>query len=214
MTLPPTPIEEALARLVGEFTSQTLKLDPASHPRLENLDGTRIRFDIVPPALPGMPEPAPRSLLLTVYADGLDLRPEGGEEAHAVVRGTLPEIAASVLGSEPIVGNRQGMRIDGDEAALQSVSALFRDLEPDLAEPLTGLFGREAADSLLGAAEAGLAFFRSAAESLSAGLRDEARSVFVSEDSFRELLERAEDLRLRVDRLDARVRLAEQREQD
>ncbi len=211
MTLPPTPLEEGLARLLGELTSQTLKLDPASHPRLEALAGTRIRFDLLPPALPGVPSPGPRPMLLTVHPDGLDLRPDDGQQAHAVVRGTLPEIAAGVFGGP--AGSGKGLRIEGDEAALQSVSALFRDLEPDLAGPLSGLLGREAADNLLGAAEAGLAFLRSAAESVGAGLRQEARSAWVSEDSFNALLERSEDLSLRVDRLAARVRLAEQREQ-
>lgn len=213
MSLRPTPIEEGLARLLGEFSSQTLKLDPASHPRLAAIAGTRIRFDVIPPALPGRPDPAPRHLMLTVHPDGLDLQPDTGQEAHAVVRGTLPEIAASLLGTRAPGRERRGVRIDGDEAALQSVAALFRDLEPDLAEPLSNLIGRNAADSLLGAAEAGLAFLKSAAESVGAGIRKEAGSVWVSEDSFRELMDRSEDLKLRLDRLAARVHLAETREQ-
>ena len=152
--------------------------------------------------------------MLTVHPDGLDLQPDTGQEAHAVVRGTLPEIAASLLGTRAPGRERRGVRIDGDEAALQSVAALFRDLEPDLAEPLSNLIGRNAADSLLGAAEAGLAFLKSAAESVGAGIRQEAGNVWLSEDSFRELMDRSEDLKLRVDRLAARVRLAETREQN
>lgn len=213
MTPSPTPIEEGLARLLGEFSTRTLKLDPASHPRLEAIAGTRIRFDVIPPALPGAPDPAPRSLLLTVHPDGLDLQPDTGQEAHAVVRGTLPEIAASLLGTRASGTGAGGIRIDGDEGALQAVAALFRDLEPDLAEPLSGLIGRNAADNLLGAAEAGLAFLKSAAESVSAGIRHEAGNVWMSEDSFRELMDRGEDLKLRLDRLAARVSLAESREQ-
>jgi ubiquinone biosynthesis protein UbiJ len=146
-----------------------------------------------------------------VSPDALDLRPGGDGEAHAVVRGTLPDIARSLLGSEPDDGATTGLRIEGDEAALQAVAALFRDLEPDLAEPLSALLGRDMADSVVGAAEAGFAFLKSAAESVTAGLRQEARSNWVDDDAFRQLLERTEDLNLRVDRLAARVRLAEER---
>jgi ubiquinone biosynthesis protein UbiJ len=151
--------------------------------------------------------------MLTVHPDGLDLQPDAGLEAHAVVRGTLPEIAASVFGTQTSSSGHGGIRIDGDEATLQSVVALFRDLEPDLAEPLSSLLGRDAADDLLGAAEAGLAFLKSAAESVRAGLRQEAQDVWMTEDGFRNLMDRTEDLKLRVDRLAARVELAEAREQ-
>jgi len=211
MTLPPTPLEALLASLIGEVTSRTLQLDPTSYPRLEAIAGTRIRFEVIPPALPGVPEGDARTLLLTVHPDALDLRAGADGEAHAVVRGTLPDIARSLLGQDPDADTTAGVRVEGDGAALQAVAALFRDLEPDLAEPLSALLGRDMADNVIGAAEAGLAFLKSAAESMTAGLRQEARSNWVDDDAFRQLMDRTEDLGLRVDRLAARVRLAEER---
>ncbi len=214
--LTPSPLESLLVRVAGEVSSQTLKLDPASHPRLQALAGTRIRFEVLPPDLPGLPGVArePRTLLLSVEPDALQLEAGSDAEAHAVVSGTLPDIARSFFGSaaesdKPT--NETLLRIDGDEAALQAVATLFRELEPDLAEPLSKVLGREAADNLIGAAEAGLAFLRSAAESLASGARQEATKAWVSDQAQSALMDRLDDLRLRVDRLDARVSLAESR---
>lgn len=205
MSQAPSPLETLLARVLGEISSQTLKLDPASHPRLVELAGTTIRFDIVPPALPrssGSPEP--RSVTLLVRADGLDLQAGNAGNAHAVVSGSLPDILNSFFNPD-----RPGsVRIDGDEAALQALARLFRDLEPDLAGPLAGVLGREMADGLVGLAEAGIAFLKSAAETAGTGARREAGKAWVDDPSFAELMDRLDALRLRVDRLDARVRLA------
>lgn len=217
MNTPLSPLEGLLLRLAGEASSQTLKLDPASYPRLEALAGTRLRFDVLTPTVPGLPvrSDEPRPLLLEVQPDALSL--EGGSrgDAHAVITGTVPDIVRLFFGSAATKTGKSDkpgdVRIEGDEAALQAVAALFRDLEPDLAEPLAKIVGREAADGLIGAAEAGLAFLRSAAQSMASGARREARSTWVTDQAQDTLLDRMDKLRLRIDRLDARVRLAEER---
>jgi len=213
MSMPSSPLESLLARLAGEISTQTLKLDPASHPRLESLAGTRIRFDMIPPALPGAPTRAnePRTVLLVVHKDALTLEAGSGEDAHAVVSGTLPDIARKFFDRAPENNRPPNVRIEGDEAALQAVAALFRDLQPDLAQPLAQVIGREAADSLVGAAEAGIAFLRSAAESLATGASKEVRKTWLTDQAQESLMDRMDELRLRIDRLDARVRLAEER---
>lgn len=205
MSLSPSPLETLLARVLGEIGSQTLKLDPASHPRLAELAGTTIRFDIVPPSLPGTNvTPEPRSVTLLVHADALDLQAGNAGDAHAIVRGTLPDIVSSFFNPD----RASSVRIQGDEAALQALAGLFRGLEPDLAGPLAGLLGREMADGLVGLAEAGIAFLKSAAESAGSGARREASKAWVDDPSFADLMDRLDALRLRVDRLDARVELA------
>jgi len=208
-----SPLENLLARLAGEISSQTLKLDPTSHPRLQALAGTRIRFDVTPPELPGVPAAAnePRTVLLTVHEDALTLDAGGDKEAHAVVNGTLPDIARVFFGPAAEDNKSANVRIEGDEAALQAVAALFKDLQPDLAEPLAQVIGRDAADSLIGAAEAGVALLRSAVESLATGARKEVRNTWLTDQAQESLLDRMDDLRLRIDRLDARIRLAEER---
>ena len=94
---------------------------------------------------------------------------------------TLPAIARMLFatsGPNKPASNAE-VRIEGDEAVLQSIAALFRDLQPDPAEPLARTIGRDAADNLVGAAEAGFAFLRSAAESLAAGARKEAQDAWL-----------------------------------
>ena len=221
MSRSPSPLESLLARVAGEISSQTLKLDPTSYPRLEDLAGTRIRFDVLPPAVPGLPGATTeaRTVLLTVHPDALTFEAGSTEDAHAVISGTLPDIVRTFFskaegndktGNGP-GGVRSNVRIDGDEAALQAVAALFGDLQPDLAEPLARVIGREAADSLVGAAEAGFAFLRSAAESLASGAAKQAGNAWVTEEAQDSLMNRLDDLRLRIDRLDARVRLVEEK---
>lgn len=214
MSTSSSPLESLLARLAGEIGSQTLKLDPTSYPRLESLAGTRVRFDILPPSVPGFSGSTadPRSLLLVVQPEALLLEAGSIGDAHAVVTGTLPDIARIFFGPAAATDrtlNTAGVRIDGDEAALQAVASLFRDLQPDLAEPLGRVIGRDAADELIGAAEAGFAFLRSAAESLASGARKQAENAWVTDRARSSLMDRLDDLRLRIDRLDARVRLAE-----
>ena len=225
MSLPPSPLEALLTRLLGEITSQTLALDPTSHPRLAAMQGQSVRFDILPPALPGRAGAEPRTMLVTVQEEGLNLEAGSTANAHAVVRGELPAIVRMLFATTgpdkkanaPEAGAGAGpgaeatVRIEGDEAVLQAIASLFRDLQPDLAAPLARAIGRDAADNLVGAAEAGFAFLRSAAESLAAGARKEAQDAWVTESAQDSLLDRLDDLKLRVDRLDARVGLAERR---
>jgi ubiquinone biosynthesis protein UbiJ len=216
MSRSPSPLESLLVRVTGEISSQTLKLDPASYPRLEALAGTRIRFDVLPPRVPGLASKntEPRTVLLEVLPDALQLQLGSDEQAHAVVRGALPDIARALLAPSAATGKpaaTSAAQIAGDEAALQAVAGLFRDLQPDLAEPLARVIGRDAADNLVGAAEAGVAFLRSAAESLAGGARKEAGQAWVTDQAQSSLMDRLDDLKLRVDRLDARTRIAEGR---
>ena len=215
MSLAASPLETLFVRLLGEISSQTLKLDPTSQPRLQSLAGQSVRFDILPPALPGRPNASaePRTILISIESEGLKLEAGSTAEAHAVVRGELPAIARMLFASagSDKSANSAEVRIEGDEAVLQSIAALFRDLQPDPAEPLARAIGRDAAENLVGAAEAGFAFLRSAAESLAAGARKEAQEAWVTVENQDSFLDRLDDLRLSVDRLDARVRLAEER---
>lgn len=217
MSANPSPLESALARLLGGIGNQTLKLDPASHPRLIDLAGTCVRFDVIPPSLTTAEAPEPRSITLRVRPDGLDLNAGNLDQPHVVVTGTLPEIARSFFSAE--ISQKVGpdrssrLRIDGDEAVLQNVADLFKALQPDLAEPFSGLVGREVADGLVGLAEAGMAFLKSAAESVTAGARADATATWVDDAAFQNLMDRLDDLRLRADRLDARIQIFERKDE-
>ena len=191
-----TPPEPLLARILGDLGNTALRMDPLSRARLEPLSGRCARFDIVPPG-----GGAPRPLSLRISAAGIECSADTDHPPHVILTGTLPDIARRLTGAGG--GN---VRIEGDESLLTSLAGLFGTLQPDLAAPLANLIGRELADDLVGLAEAGMAFLRSAAESVSNTVRQDAAAAFVDQDGFDAFLSRLDALRLRVDRLDARTR--------
>lgn len=195
-----TPLEQLLAGMLGELGNFTLGLDPLSRTRLGALAGRSARFEITPPG--GSP---PRPLTLHVREDALVFHADADGEPHVIVSGTLPDIVRTLL-DQP---GGQSVRIEGDESLLAGLAALFGDLRPDPAAPLGNLIGRDLADAAVGLAEAGIAFLRSAAESVSSSARQEASAHFVGQTDFESLQTRIEALRLRTDRLDARTARAE-----
>ena len=95
--------------------------------------------------------------------------------------------------------------IDGDEQVLADLVTLLKHFEPDLAGPMAELLGTQAADNLVGIAEAAIAALKSTAESLGAVARQGAQTRYLGNSEFDQMLERLEELQLRVDRLGARV---------
>ncbi|HEY5646409.1 MAG TPA: SCP2 sterol-binding domain-containing protein [Pseudomonadales bacterium] len=195
-----TPPEQLLARLLEDLCNAALRLDPLSSARLVPLAGRCLRFDILPPG-----GGAARQLTVRVHEQGIACAAGAGQTPHVILTGTLPDISRRLGGS-----TGGSLSIEGDEAVLADLAAIFTGLQPDLAAPLGNLIGRELADDLVGLAEAGVAFLRSAAESVTSTVRRDAASAFVNREGFDALLTRLDNLRLRVDRLDARTRLLEQ----
>lgn len=195
-----TPPEQLLARLLSDLGNTALRLDPLSRARLGPLSGRCARIDIVVPG-----GGAPRPLTVLVSESGLACRAGTEPPPHVILTGTLPDIARQLTGT----GGGRGVRIEGDESVLTGLAGLFSGLRPDLAAPLGNLIGPELADDLVGLAEAGFAMLRSAAEGLTTAARRDAADAFVNQDGFERLLARLQDLRLRVDRLDARTRRLE-----
>lgn len=191
-----TPPEQLLARVLGDLGNTALRLDPLSRARLGPLVGRCARIDVIPPG-----GGTPRPLTVLIGDAGLVCRAGTEPPPHVILTGTLPDIARQLTGT-----GGGGVRIEGDESVLTGLADLFGTLQPDLAAPLGNLIGRELADDLVGLAEAGFAMLRSAAESLSIAARRDAADAFVNRDGFEHLLARLEDLRLRVDRLEARTR--------
>ncbi len=196
-----SPLERSLAGLFGTLGNATLDLDPASAPRLAALAGRCVRFEIVPP----WPEQPTRPLTVLATATGLEVRADRNPEPHVIVTGTLPAILMSFARPEP----SPGLRIDGDEATLAALADLLRDLEPDLSRPLGSVLGETLANDLIGAAEAGIAFLKSAAETVTGEVRAQAGQAYVAASEFTDLMERRDALRLRLDRLAARTTLLE-----
>jgi ubiquinone biosynthesis protein UbiJ len=179
-----------------------LDLDPLSAARLADLEGIRLRFDIMPP-LGGDPRP----LTLEVSDARLRWRAGPGRTPNVIIAGRLPAIARLLADPDATTD----VTISGDETVLARVRDLTRHFEPDLGGPLGRVVGSELADELLGLAEAGIAFIRSAAETVSSASTATAREHYLDSSEFGALLDRLDALTLRADRLEARVSLLEGR---
>lgn len=198
----PGGLEALLADGLAELVNRSLDLDPGSAARLATLEGHRVRLTATFPGPVGE-----RDLTLTVRGARLRLLAGREPDPHVIVHGAAADVATWLLGAEP----GAGLRIDGDSAVLQEVTALLRDFRPDLGGPLAALVGEDAARSALGTAELALAGVRSLLQGASHGVRNGAAQRFLDRAGLERLLEETEELRLRLDRLDARVSAEERR---
>lgn len=198
-------LEAALTDAILELANGALALDPATPARLAALDGRRIRLDAeLPPPL------GVRSALIEVH-DGRVLRArDGAQPPHVIVTGTPLALGAWLAGTEDGVAG--SVRIDGDSALLAELRALLGRYRPDAAGPLERVIGRDAARRLLGSAELAAAAARSVLEGGLDEARRRAGRTFATRPELDAFLDRLDELRLRVDRLAARVSEQERRE--
>lgn len=194
------PIEALFTRILGSAGNLALKLDPLSAARLQALDGRTLRFEIATPGRTG-----PRILTLSVSDGQIQWHARSTDQPNVIVAGSLPSIAGLLANPEATTD----VRIDGDESILSEFGDLLKRFEPDLAGPMSGLVGTELADGLIGMAEAGIAFLKSASESVTRAAAESARDNYVSNETLDAMLDDLDILRLRTDRLAARVGLLE-----
>ncbi|NBC23025.1 MAG: hypothetical protein GVY21_06075 [Gammaproteobacteria bacterium] len=206
--------EAVLADLLADLVNRSLALDPASRARLENLEGSRVQITAELPF-------GPRDLTLTVSGGRLRCFARSDDAPHAVVRGRPQDLAAWLLGSSANAARSSAgargstgagqVTIDGDTTVLGELSGVLREFRPDLEQPLSQVLGANAARTALGTAELALASLRSALEGAGRTARAGAAETFVDRRQTDRLLDELDDLRLRVDRLGARVAAEEQR---
>ncbi len=192
---------EALGKMLADFattvTERALASDPATRTRLTALAGKSIDIDCTAP---------PMQWSLHIDDDALRISTGPCAAPSAIVRGN-----ALQLGSWLLPGAGQGVYVEGDALLLTQLKEVLSEFAPDVAEPLSRLVGTSTADTLLGTVEMGLKSLSGAL----AGARDEARhrssTLFVKQGDFDALLDGIDTLRLRVDRLAAKVKREEDR---
>jgi len=185
----------AFSRFLGDLLGRTLTSDPATRERLERLDGRRLRLVL---ELPG----GARSIPFDMAIDDGALRLAGAGEARpqVIARGPAPAFLAAL--GLPGSGT---LDIDGDQALLGEVLDVLSGYRPPLPPEFEALVDGPLASQLLGLAEAGLAALRSAAEGARHATRAQISRRFVDQSALTALLDPLDDLKLRTDRLAARV---------
>lgn len=200
-------LDAVLADALADLANRSLDLDPANRARLAGLEGRRIQITTLLP-----PPAGERHLALSVSAGRLRFFPHAAEAPNVIVRGSPPDLAAWLLGNENTAGSR--LTIDGDSTVLAELRAAILAFRPDFGRPLSRILGPDFAQAALGTAELAMATLRSAFEGVGHNLRKGASEAFVDRQQADRFLDQMHDLRLRVDRLAARVQAQEQARRD
>lgn len=196
-----------LADGLGEFANATLGLDPAGAARLAELEGCRVLIRAHGPA--GLPGPAELSFALCVSSGRLRLLAGAVDRPNTIVTGSLPQLVSWAMSRGRI--NPAGLRIDGDTRLLETLSAIAQGYSPDLERPLGRLLGPANATRLLATAELAVAGLRSVMQAAASGVRHGAGQWFATGQDLTGFLDELDELKLAVDRLEARVAAAERR---
>ena len=207
MTTPLEFLAVYLADLATDLSNRMLEQDPDLRSRLEALRDTSIEWRLTFPA-------ASWHMHFSGTGDageGITLRPGPAKHPTTIVTGTAYDLLAGLGGNAP-----DNLRVDGDSMLLTQFIEAVKHIRPDL----TDVFYR-----LPGSAEArgGLEFTRNLGDAIAlgiSGLHSAAQGVlhqvkgasaanFVHDNDLDPMLDRLQRLRLRVDRLAARIALRE-----
>lgn len=191
--------EDTLAVLTTNLAQAGLGLDPTMRSRLAALDGRSIAITSTLP---------PLRLWLVVDSGQIAVRSDHTGKANVAVSGTGLELATWLAAPHRI----DNITIEGDETVLLEVTSVLREFEPDLLRPFTDLFGARTAERLLGGAELAVSAIRSAAQGVGHAIEQTAAAQFVTREDTSALLDVLDDLRLRIDRLAARIKAAEEQQ--
>lgn len=151
-----------------------------------------------------------------VVSDGTSLKVTRGatEGAEARVRCGLVTLVA-LAGSDPGVSLRRAdVQLEGDAELAERFHELARLLRPDLEEELALAIGDVPAHQLARFAKTAAAWWRGAAETTVRNFAEyfaHERGDLVSKAEGRQLLDGIDEARERIDRLEARIALLEQR---
>ncbi|MEM9621505.1 MAG: SCP2 sterol-binding domain-containing protein [Pseudomonadota bacterium] len=192
---------DLLADVATKVSNQALNIDPQLRARLQQLSGNTVEINCSLPA---------SVWHLTIVGSSLQLGQGPATAPQVIVAGTAMDLAGWLF--QRSSQNASRLRIEGDETLLLEIAGMLRDFEPDLQDPLGQLLGPQLATSVLGTAEMGLKGIRSMLEGMGRNLQqspagaDSGQSFRAEQqEQLNALLNGIDELRLRVDRLAARV---------
>ena len=193
--------EAALSALINPIVQRAINGDPELVARLSRLEGRAVQIVCNEPSTTWHIE-----INGATCEQPLVFRPGDAQSPSVIVSGSLPELAKLMFGADAA-----NVTIDGDQTTLIELTEILESYNPEVAATLSSVLGPALANQVLVTADAGLKGVQSIAQGIGGALRDQAQTNFVSEDNMQDLLSGIDELRLRVDRLAARVREADTR---
>lgn len=213
-TLPPgaQQLVALLGDLVGRATDAAVRLDPVARARLLALEEQQLRLEIDLPAVGIGPRAnvGPRlTFTVTVSAGQLRLRHHAdiaeAPPAHAIVSGPASAFLSFLAPARAGAALPPGLRISGDVGLVEAFQTLAAGYAPDLAQPLGRVLGPRVVAGVLDAFELAGAGLRTVLQIGADAAGDAARRVFADRPLTLAFLDELDELRLLLDRVEARV---------
>lgn len=193
-------LRQALLAGVEAGLERVLRLDPTARPRLARLAGKVIEVQGRAPDL---------HLFLLPGEDGIRLAGHWEAPADCVLRAPLSSLLRLATAHDKVaVLHGPEVELDGDSSALLDLAEVLQDLELDWEYELSRWLGPVAAGLLGGQARSSGRHARQTFESLKDTLADylaEESRVLVGRREAEARFAELDDLKLALDRLDARV---------
>jgi ubiquinone biosynthesis protein UbiJ len=191
---------EILATFLADFVNlvcrQAAALDPALARKMAPIAGQIIEIRCT------MPE---QVWHLALGEKSIELHSGPATNPNAAIQGNAPNLVKALATG----GNSTEIQIDGDETLLLEFNTLIKNFYPDLITPLTALIGAKSANKIAATLEMGLSSLANFASNLGEDIANNAGSKitdrFTTAEAFANHLAELDSLRLRVDRLSAKI---------
>ena len=186
----------ALQRLLSDLSERAIHLDPVAAKNFTSLAGQVIEIHCLEPTL---------TWHLTLQESSIEVHAGASNNPNVAVTGKplgLLQMLMTGATSETVV-------IDGDAAVLMALHTLAKDYSPDLAKPLDAWLGRETGQRAAALVELGMANLGELLTSTRANAHHATQNYFseryATQDRGKGLAGRLDQLRLRIDRLEAKL---------
>ena len=186
----------ALQRLLSDLSERAIHLDPVAAKNFTSLTGQVIEIHCLEPAL---------TWHLTLQESSIEVHAGASNNPNVAVTGKplgLLQMLMTGATSETVV-------IDGDAAVLMALHTLAKDYSPDPAKLLDAWLGRETGQRAAALVELGMANLGELLTSTRANAHHATQNYFseryATQDQGKGLAGRLDQLRLRIDRLEAKL---------
>ena len=186
----------ALQRLLNDLSERAIHLDPVAAKNFTSLTGQVIEIQCLEPAL---------TWHLTLQESSIEVHAGASNNPNVAVTGKplgLLQMLMTGATSETVV-------IDGDAAVLMALHTLAKDYSPDPAKLLDAWLGRETGQRAAALVELGMANLGELLTSTRANAHHATQNYvserYATQDQGKGLAGRLDQLRLRIDRLEAKL---------
>mgnify|MGYP000113726621 CR=1 FL=1 len=189
-------LDKFLTDFVNLICRQAAALDPGLERKMASIAGQVIEIRCTTPA---------KTWHLKLDDTSMVLHNGPATNPNVAIQGSAPNLLKALASG----GSSTEIQINGDETVLLELSALIKDFYPDLVTPLGVVLGDKRAGKVAATLEMGLSVLTNFASNLGEDIAQTAGAKvadrFTTTEAFADHLNELDTLRLRVDRLSAKI---------